>query len=117
MIYPFIAGRCSDLPVVACCRVMKVSVSGFYQWQHRQTHPAPQVVADRELTKTITEIWRQSRGVYGSPRVWAELRLGQGILVSPQTGGKVDAAGGDRRDLPAPPAGLHPQKPRRHPRR
>jgi hypothetical protein len=31
MIYAFIAERCSDLPVSTCCRVLKVSTSGFYQ--------------------------------------------------------------------------------------
>lgn len=35
MIFAFIAGHCPGLPVVACCRVMKVSVSGFYEWRHR----------------------------------------------------------------------------------
>ena len=39
MIYTFIAERCSDLPVATCCRVMKVSTSGFYQWRHRQVDP------------------------------------------------------------------------------
>lgn len=78
MIYTFIAGHCSDLPVMACCRAMKVSVSGFYEWRHRQCNPAPRTIADRELTETITEIWTQSRGTYDSPRTWAELRLGQG---------------------------------------
>ena len=82
MIYPFIAGHCSDLPVVACCRVMKVSVSGFYEWQHRQASPSARSLANAELTETICEIWRQSRGTYGSPRVWAELRLGRQITVS-----------------------------------
>ena len=33
MIYTFIAERCSDLPVATCCRVMKVSTSGFYAWR------------------------------------------------------------------------------------
>jgi putative transposase len=82
MIYPFIAGPCSDLPVGACCRVMKVSVSGFYEWQHRQASPSAHSLANAQLTETICEIWRQSRGTYGSPRVWAELKLGQGISVS-----------------------------------
>jgi len=82
MIYPFIAGHCSDLPTVACCRVMKVSVSGFYEWQQRQASPSARSLANAELTETIREIWRQSRGTYGSPRVWAELRLGRQITVS-----------------------------------
>ena len=33
MTYIFIARRRDDLPVAVCCRVMKVSTSGFYAWQ------------------------------------------------------------------------------------
>ncbi len=73
MIYTFIVGRCSDLPVSACCRVMKVTTSGFYQWK-------AQPVSDRDwddavLTNTIVDIHRMSRRSYGSPRVHSELRL------------------------------------------
>ena len=73
MIYAFIAGRCTDLPVAACCRVMKVSTSGFYQWK-------AQPISDRDwddavLTNTIVNIHRMSRLSYGSPRVHSELRL------------------------------------------
>jgi putative transposase len=80
MTYTFIAGRCSDLPVAMCCRVMKVSPSGFYAW-------ATQPVSDRDwadaiLTNTIVDIHRMSRRSYGSPRVHAELRLGEGIRCS-----------------------------------
>lgn len=82
MIYAFIAGHCSDLPVVACARVMKVSVSGFYEWKQRRANPCRRHIEDQALTETICEVWRQSRGTYGSPRVWDELRLGQGISVS-----------------------------------
>lgn len=81
MIYAFIARRCPDLPVTACCRVMKVSASGFYEWKQRQINPCRRQRQDAELTETITEIWRQSRGTYGSPRVWAELKLGENIRV------------------------------------
>jgi putative transposase len=74
MIFTFIAGCCSDLPVAACCRVMKVSTSGFYAWK-----ACP--VSDRDwddaiLTNTIFDIHRMSRRSYGSPRVHSELRLG-----------------------------------------
>lgn len=81
MIYAFIAGRCADLPVTACCSVMKVSTSGFYEWRQRQTDPCRRQRDDAELTETIREVWRQSRGTYGSPRVWAELKLGENIQV------------------------------------
>jgi putative transposase len=46
MTYIFIARRCADLPVAACCRVMKVSTSAFYAWQ---AHP----VSDRDLDDAI----------------------------------------------------------------
>ncbi len=81
MIFTFITERCSDLPVAACCRAMKVTTSGYYEWRQRQHDPAPRVRRDRELTAMIIEIHRQSRGTYGSPRVHAELRLGAGICV------------------------------------
>jgi putative transposase len=80
MIYTFITGRCSDLPVATCCRVMKVSTSGFYQW-------CAQPVSDRDwddaiLTNTIVDIHQMSRRSYGSPRVHSELRLGLGQRCS-----------------------------------
>ncbi len=46
---------------------------------------------DAELAETIREIHKRSRGTYGSLRIWAELRLGAGIRVSPQTGRAADA--------------------------
>jgi putative transposase len=80
MIRTFIAGRCADLPVATCCRVMKVSISGFYQWRSRP-------VSDRDwddaiLTNTIVDIHRMSRRSYGSPRVHSELRLGLDTFCS-----------------------------------
>ena len=81
MMFTFIAESCSDLPVTAACRVMKVTTSGFYEWQQRQADPAQRVRADHELTNTIIEVHRQSRGTDGAPRVHAELRLGAGIRI------------------------------------
>ncbi|MDQ4090623.1 MAG: IS3 family transposase [Actinomycetota bacterium] len=74
MTYTFIAERCSDLPVAACCRVMKVSTSAYYAWL---ANPISQRdLDDAYLTNTIVDIHRMSRRSYGSPRVHAELRLG-----------------------------------------
>ena len=76
MMFTFIAERCSDVPIVAACRAMRVTTSGFYEWRARQVVPAPRTVADRALTAKIVDIHRQSRATYGSPRVHAELRFG-----------------------------------------
>jgi len=77
MTYTFIAHRCADLPVAACCRVMKVSTSAFYAWQANPV--SDRDWADAQLTNTIIDIHRRSRRSYGSPRVHADLRLGEGI--------------------------------------
>jgi putative transposase len=81
MMFTFIVERCSDVPIVAACRAMRVTTSGFYEWRARQAVPAPRTVSDRALTAKIVDIHRQSRATYGSPRVHAELRLGEGIRV------------------------------------
>jgi putative transposase len=80
MSYTFIAVRCADLPVATCCRVMKVSTSGFYQWRARPC--SDRDYDDALLTNTIVDIHRMSRRSYGSPRVHAELRLGLGTRCS-----------------------------------
>ena len=74
MTYTFIAERCSDLPVAACCRVMKVSTSAFYAW--RSCPVSDRDWADAHLTNTTVDIYRASRRSYGSPRAHADLRLG-----------------------------------------
>lgn len=79
MIYTFILNRCDDLPTSVCCRTMGVSTSGFYTW--RAVPISHRDFADAQLTNTIFDIHRLSRGSYGSPRVWAELRLGDQRLA------------------------------------
>jgi len=80
MSYTFIAERCSDLAVATCCRVMKVSTSGFYAWRAKPV--GERDWDDAILTNKIIDIHRASRCSYGSPRVHAELRLGEGICCS-----------------------------------
>ena len=38
-------------------------------------------MSDARLTDTIRRVFERSRGTYGSPRVWVELRHGMGIRV------------------------------------
>ena len=80
MTYTFIARACTDLPVTACCRVMRVSTSGFYSWQAEPVRAKD--LDDAYLCNTIVDIWTMSRRSYGSPRVHAELKLGQDVRCS-----------------------------------
>lgn len=80
MSYTFIVDRCGDLPVRAVCKTMGVSTSAFYAWQAAPV--SDRDLADAYLTDTIFDIHRQSRRSYGSPRVHAELRLGQDVCCS-----------------------------------
>ena len=82
MIYVFIADRCADLPVEACCRTMKVSRSAYFAWRHAQANPTARMLADRELGDLVVKIHEQSFGTYGTRRVTAELRLGLGRDVN-----------------------------------
>ena len=115
MRYTFIAQRCSDLPVAACCRVMGVSTSGCYAWQANPV--SNRDWDDAVLTNTVFDIHRMSRRSYGSPRVHAELVLGQGQRCSRKRVARLMAQAGivgihrrkgrgcTRRDAAAEPAG------------
>ena len=81
MIYEFMEAEKAQFPVRFMARQVEVSTSGFYDWRKRQTNPSPRSVGYRRLTETIRTIHERSRGTYGSPRVWAELRHGLGIRV------------------------------------
>jgi putative transposase len=61
------------------CRVLKVSRSGYYDWKDRS--PSKRDRENTALTEKIREIHDRSRGIYGYPRVHAELRA-LGVLCS-----------------------------------
>jgi putative transposase len=64
--------------IATMCRVLGVSASGYYAWQHRP--PSARAKQDADLTRKIHTIHLESRGTYGAPRVHAELAA-QGIHV------------------------------------
>jgi len=68
----------AEHPRATMCRVLGVSASGYYAWQQRP--PSARAVQDAELTMNIHTIHLESRGIYGAPRVHAELAA-QGIHV------------------------------------
>jgi len=54
------------------CRVLEVSRSGYYAWRRRE--PSRRELEDRRHAKAIREVHRESRGTYGSPRVYEALQ-------------------------------------------
>jgi putative transposase len=82
------------------CRVLKVSRTGFYNWERRA--PSDRALADAWLSEKIKRIHDQSRGVYGVPRIHAELRLEHDIRVGRKRVARLMKAAGI--------AGVRPRK-------
>jgi len=76
MSYPFIAQHRHEYPITLMCRVLQVSVSGYYAWCKRP--PSQHSRKDAHLAEQVKNAFQANRGVYGSPRVHAELQA-QGI--------------------------------------
>jgi putative transposase len=60
--------------ILALCRELEVSTSGYYDWSQRQSSPGPRALENQLLATRITELHAQSRQTYGSPRIVMELR-------------------------------------------
>lgn len=54
------------------CRVLTVSVSGYYAWRDRP--PSARAQRDLMLGDRIEAMYRKSRATYGRPRIHADLR-------------------------------------------
>jgi transposase InsO family protein len=61
-----------EYAVEVMCRVVEVSVSGYYAWRNRM--PSQRQMEDEELLTHIRTIHDESRGLYGSPRIHAALQ-------------------------------------------
>jgi putative transposase len=72
MKYRFMESYGSGFTVKKMCQAMRVDRSGYYAYLGRGLGIRHE--ENERLTRKIKEIWRQSRGVYGSPRITAELR-------------------------------------------
>ena len=66
-------------PVRAMCRLLRVSVSGFYAWRDRPMSMRRR--ADIALLARIHAIHRKSRDSYGAPNIHVELREEHGVRV------------------------------------
>ena len=62
--------------------MLEVNRSSFYKWRESAPARAERAVADGALAERIKEIHTEHAGTYGSPRITAELRLGDKLLVN-----------------------------------
>jgi putative transposase len=74
-----IAAEKTSYPVAVMCRVLGVNRTSFHDWERRA--PSDRALTDAWLTEKIKQIHEGSRGVYGAPRIHAELRLEHNIRV------------------------------------
>ena len=76
MKYAFIERHRRDWPVSTQCSALDVSVRGFQQYLHRKKMPDKGAgrVSDMALLTHIKAIHAETRGAYGWPRIWRELR-------------------------------------------
>src|SRR5690348_993766 len=80
VIFRFIAAEKAEHSIKTMCRVLGVSRSGYHAWA---TRPASaRRIEDDRLLGRIREIHAASRGVYGSPRIHAELVLADGERIA-----------------------------------
>jgi transposase InsO family protein len=75
-----------EFAVQTCCRVLQVSISGFYAWRDRPASARQR--RRQELAVRIEAVHRENRRVYGSPRVHQAL-LAQEQRVSRNTVAKI----------------------------
>ncbi len=76
MKYGFIHEHRHLFPIIRMCHVLGVSENGYYNWSKRGKSQRKQ--DDDYLTERIKDAYDTNRGVYGSPRIHAELKA-QGI--------------------------------------
>jgi len=70
--FRFMAEHRERFRIRKLCEVLDVSRSGFYAWLHRQ--PSRRERENEAIAVHVREVHRQSREIYGSPRIYAELR-------------------------------------------
>jgi len=77
--YRFIQQHHQQFPIVAMCRTLRVSASGYYEWRDRPQ--SLRAAENRRLLAQIKATHVRSRRTYGRRRVHAQLRA-QGVPCS-----------------------------------
>lgn len=71
MKYAFIRAHCGQYPLSRLFEVLEVSRSGYHDWRERPE--SNRCRENRKLSEKITQYHRQSRKIYGSPKIHEDL--------------------------------------------
>ena len=72
MKYAFMAEHKEQFRLHSMCRVLLVQRSGYYAWQAKPK--SKRTLADEALLELIKQSFDESQSIYGSPRVYCDLR-------------------------------------------
>ncbi len=97
MRYAFIQQQRAFFSLVALCRAMQISESGYRAWSKRK--PSVRNQANAALTERICSLFRASGETYGSPRLWDDLRQ-EGERVSRKRVARLMRLAGLKATLP-----------------
>jgi putative transposase len=82
--YAFIRQHRQRWPIRVQCRVLGVSVAGYHEhWLRSRSANSRRHLSEEALLVQIRAIYAESRGAYGWPRIWRELKQ-RGIRVGKQ---------------------------------
>ncbi|MHC4374083.1 MAG: IS3 family transposase [Planctomycetota bacterium] len=70
--YRFINDHRHEYPVARMCRMLQAPRSGYYKWLHKPL--SDRAIDDQRLLGMIRASYTASGGVYGSPRIFLDLR-------------------------------------------
>jgi len=71
--YAVIHANADRFAVRMMCGMLDVSRASYYAWRNRKE--SAREIRDRDLAEKVTDVFEGSRRAYGSPRVFAELRV------------------------------------------
>src|SRR5687768_9153716 len=71
-LYEFIKAHRRQFSIHAMCRLLQLAPSGYYKWLQQPTSDRKQ--EDARLLRLIRASFVASHGIYGSPRVFLDLR-------------------------------------------